>query len=88
MSVFVVRAFVRMRMVLSGNRALARTLAALEQELQQRLDVHESAIVDILRRLMDIIDPPPEPEPPHKPIGFHVKERGATYGAPHATSRR
>ena len=87
MSVFVVRAFVRMRAALSGNRALARTLAALEQELQQRFDVHESAIVDVLRRLMDIIDPPPEPEPPHKPIGFHVQERGATYGAARAAAR-
>lgn len=83
MSVFVVRAFVRMRAALSGNRALAK----LEHELQQRFDVHESAIVDVLRRLMDIIDPPLEPDPPPKPIGFHVKERRAVYGASRAAAR-
>jgi hypothetical protein len=44
MSVFVVRAFVKMRAVLSDNRELARKLAALEKELKERLDVHEVAI--------------------------------------------
>ncbi len=64
MSVFVVRAFVRMRAVLTDNRELARKLAALEKELTSRLDIHESAIVDVLRRIMDLIDPPALPEPP------------------------
>ena len=74
MSVFVVRAFVRMRELLSGSKDLAQQLAALEKKLTDRLDVHEVAIVDILKRIMTIIDPPPVlPEPPPKrPIGFHV----------------
>ena len=75
MSVFVVRAFVRMRAVLTDNRELARNLAALEKELQDRLDVQESAIVDILRLLLDLIEPPALPEPPKKQIGFGVRER-------------
>jgi hypothetical protein len=79
MSVFVVRAFVRMRAALSDNRDLARKLAALEEELTGRLDVHESAIVDILRRVMDIFDPPVLPEPPKKEIGFRVKESAGRY---------
>jgi phage regulator Rha-like protein len=79
MSVFVVRAFVRMRAMLTDNRELAAALKALEKELKERLDTHEAAIVDILRRLMDIIDPPPLPEPPKKEIGFHVKEEGGAY---------
>ncbi|MBP7829521.1 MAG: ORF6N domain-containing protein [Kiritimatiellae bacterium] len=79
MSVFVVRAFVRMRAVLTDNRELARKLAALEKELQARLDVHESAIVDILRRIMDLVDPPALPEPPKKPIGFTARERRGSY---------
>lgn len=70
MSVFVVRAFVRMRATLTDNRELSQKLAALEKELKSRLDVHESAIVDILRRIMDIIDSPALPEPPPKQIGF------------------
>jgi phage regulator Rha-like protein len=75
MSVFVVRAFVKMRAALSDNRQLARKLAALEKELKERLDVHEGAIVGILQRVMDIINPPALPEPPPKKrIGFQVKE--------------
>jgi len=73
MSVFVVRAFVRMRSALTDNRELALKLAELESELKERLDVHEVAIVDILGRIMDIIDPPPMPEPPRKQIGFRAE---------------
>ena len=79
MSVFVVRAFIKMRAALSDNRELARKLAALEKELKDRLDVHEAAIVTILQRVMDIIDPPALPEPPKKRIGFQVKEGKARY---------
>ena len=79
MSVFVVRAFIRMRAALGDSRDLARELAALEKEIKARLDVHESAIVDTLRRLMEIIDPPALPEPPKKGIGFHVKEARGMY---------
>ena len=79
MSVFVVRAFIKMRAALSDNRELARKLAALEKELKDRLDVHEAAIVTILQRVMDIIDPPALPEPPKKEIGFQVKEGKGRY---------
>ena len=44
-----------------------------------RLDVHEAAIVTILQRVMDIIDPPCLPEPPRKEIGFQVKEGKGRY---------
>jgi hypothetical protein len=71
MSVFVVRAFLKMRALLGDKRELAKQLAALEKELKQRLDIHEAAIVTILQRVMDIIDPPSEPPMPDKPkIGF------------------
>lgn len=71
MSVFVVRAFLRMRSLLGDKRELAKQLAALEKELKQRLDVHETAIVTILQRVMDIIDPPVLAPAPSKPrIGF------------------
>ena len=79
MSIFVVRAFIKMRAVLSDNRGLARKLVALEKELKDRLDVHEAAIVTILQRVMEIIDPPALPEPPKKAIGFQVKEGKARY---------
>lgn len=74
MSVFVVRAFVKMRDLLGGTKELARQLAELERKLTARLDVHESVIVDVLRRVMEILDPPPlPPEPPRRRIGFHVR---------------
>ena len=52
MSVFVVRAFVQMRDLLGGTKELARQLADLEKKLSARLDVHETVIVDVLRRVM------------------------------------
>jgi phage regulator Rha-like protein len=71
MSVFVVRAFLKMRALLGDNRDLAQKLAALEKELKKRLDVHDGVIVTILQRVMNIIDPPALPPPPPKPrIGF------------------
>jgi hypothetical protein len=75
MSLFVVRAFVRIRATLAESRNLAPKLAALERELKKRLDVHETIIVDILRRVMDILDPPPLPEPKPRPIGFLREDR-------------
>ncbi len=79
MSVFVIRAFVQMRELLGSTKDLAKQLAALEKKLTERLDGHETAIVDVLRRMMDILDPPPlpeeaEPQPPQREIGFHTKE--------------
>jgi hypothetical protein len=70
MSVFVVRAFLKMRALLGDKRELAQKLASLEKELKKRLDVHEAVIVTILQRVMDIIDPPVAPEPPKPSIGF------------------
>jgi hypothetical protein len=73
MSVFVVRAFVKMREALGGNRHLAAKLAELEQRLTGRLDVHEKAIVHILDEIKKLMEPlPPEPEPERREIGFHV----------------
>ena len=78
MSVFVVRAFVKMRGSFSDSRELVKKLAALEKELKSRLDVHEVAIVDVLQRVMAILDPPPlPPDPPRREIGFHVKREDA-----------
>jgi hypothetical protein len=80
MSVFVVRAFVKMRGTFADTRDLAKKLGALEQEIKGRLDIHEAAIVDVLQRIMKILDPPsPPPEPPPTEIGFHVREEAVRY---------
>jgi len=71
MSVFVVRAFLKMRALLGDKRDLAQKLASLEKELKKRLDIHEAVIVTILQRVMDIIDPPIIQQPPKPQIGFN-----------------
>ena len=71
-NIFVVRPFAKMRETLLGTRELAKKLAALEKKLTSRLDVHEAAIVQVLREVMQILNPPPPPpELPRHRIGFH-----------------
>jgi hypothetical protein len=82
MSVFVVRAFIRMRQVFSGNRELAEKLKRLEKMLTARLDIHEKAVFQTLEQLMRLLNPEtenPGPEEPKKRIGFTAKERRAGY---------
>jgi hypothetical protein len=79
MSVFVVRAFIRMRQMLIEQRGLARKLAELEKELTARLDLHESAITEMMRQIRQLLSPPPEPEPPKKRMGFLVEEPHVPY---------
>ena len=69
MSVFVVRAFVKMRQILAENRELAAKLAELERTLTARLNDHEKAIVHILEEIRKLMEPPPEPERKRQ-IGF------------------
>jgi len=80
MSVFVVRAFVKMRAMITTQKDLAGKLAALERSLTSRLNIHERVISDIIQQIMSLLNPPPpEPDPPRKQIGFVVGERPATY---------
>ena len=73
MSVFVVRAFVKMRELLAQNKELAAKLAELERTLTARLDDHEKAIVHILDEIKKLMEPP-VPESPRREIGFHVRD--------------
>jgi hypothetical protein len=50
MSVYVVRAFVKLRDLLSSNRELARRFAQLETRLDKKLTEHDEAIAAILFR--------------------------------------
>lgn len=54
MSVFVVRAFVRLREMLASNKALARKLA----ELEARLEGHDETIADIVLAIRELMNPP------------------------------
>jgi len=69
-SVFVVRAFVRLREILSTHKALANRLA----ELESQMETHDAAIrslVSAIRQLMAA------PERPPKKIGFQLREKRA-----------
>jgi hypothetical protein len=73
-SVFVVRAFVKLREMLSTHKELAHKFAALERKLQNHDESIRSLMVAI-RQLMAS----PEPEPPKKRIGFLVEEPHVPY---------
>lgn len=65
--VYVVRAFVKLRGLLSANRELARKLDELESRLDRRLTEHDKAIAAILAAIRELMRPP---EPPRRGIGF------------------
>jgi hypothetical protein len=71
MSVYVVRAFVKLREVLASNDELAKKLDQLERKLTGRLDVHEKAIIELFARIRTLLKaPPPQPEVKRRRIGF------------------
>jgi hypothetical protein len=63
MSVYVVRAFVKLRELLASNTALARKLDELERKYQH----HDDAIKAILSAIRELMNPP---QPKRRPIGF------------------
>ena len=65
MSVFVVRAFVRLREMLATNQQLAVKI----DELESRLDIHDTSIQDLLEAIRELMAP--EPATGHK-IGFQL----------------
>ena len=67
MSVYVVRAFVHLRELLSSNRELARRFAQLETRLDKKLTEHDLAIAAILSAIRELMHPTP---PKRRPIGF------------------
>jgi phage regulator Rha-like protein len=75
-SVFVVKAFIRMRRMLTDQRQFALKLAEIESKLAAH-DQSIKVVFDAIRQLMQ--KHKPEPEPPRHRIGFHVRERGVKY---------
>jgi len=65
-SVYVVRAFVKLRELLSTRKELAGKLAELERKVGSH-DVAIQSLVTAIRRLME-----PPPAPPRPRIGFHT----------------
>ena len=73
-SVRVVRAFVRLREIISANAELAAKFAHLER----RLDSHDEAIAQLFAAIRQLLAPAPAKK---REIGFHVRERQVRYRA-------
>lgn len=67
MSVFVVRAFVRLREHIVANQAILKRLAEIDRTLLQ----HDTALLDLYEKLLPLLQPPPDP--PKRGIGFQSK---------------
>ena len=73
MSVYVIRAFVKMREDLAANAAILKRLA----EIDKHLLMHDLALRDIYQKLRPLLEPPPLPPKPE--ICFHIKEGPPPY---------
>jgi hypothetical protein len=70
MSVFVVRAFIKIRRMLMATREMTTKLQELESKLTERLDTHERGILYLVEEIRKLMNPPALPEPKKRPIGF------------------
>lgn len=74
MSLFVVRAFVRLREMLATDRRLAKKIA----DLESRMDGHDDTILDIIAAIKRLTTP----QRPRHAIGFQLPQgkRGSDRG--------
>ena len=68
MSIFVVRAFVRMREALAANQQIVAKLL----ELEHRLENHDGTIQELVAAIRELMLPPP---PNRRRIGFQTSPR-------------
>jgi hypothetical protein len=66
-SVYVIRAFVRLRELLSSHKELAAKLT----ELERKVASHDTAIQSLVAAIRQLLAPPPTT--PQRKIGFHVR---------------
>ena len=68
MSVYIIRAFMKLRETLVANQTILKRLAEIDKTLLQ----HDTALRDIYRKLLPLLQPPPDP--PKRRIGFRKDE--------------
>ncbi len=71
-SVYIVRAFVKLREMMSANKELEHKL----EELERKVESHDGAIRSLVAAIRELMTPP---EPKKKKIGFIVRERSAQF---------
>lgn len=64
MSIYVIRAFVRLREQVAANEAILKRLAEIDKTLLQ----HDASLRDIYRKLLPLLQP--TSQPPKRRIGF------------------
>jgi hypothetical protein len=70
MSVYVVRAFVRLRDALMTNAVVLKRLAQIDQQLLE----HDVVLRDVVEKLLPLLSSPPEEATPKRRIGFNATE--------------
>jgi hypothetical protein len=68
MSVYIIRAFIRLRGELAANTTLEKRLAVIEKTLVS----HDAALRDVIQKIRPLLIPPPDQ--PRKRIGFHADD--------------
>jgi hypothetical protein len=71
-NIAIMRAFVRLREMLSLHKELAHKLS----ELERKIENHDENIRALFEAIHQLMTPP---EQPHKEIGFHVRETSPPY---------
>ena len=66
MSIYVIRAFIKMRDELAANSTLEKRLAVIEKTLVS----HDVALRDVIQKMRPLLLPPADP--PKRRIGFHT----------------
>ena len=70
-NIAIMRTFVQLRQILATHADLAKKLEAMEQKYNKQFRVVFTAIRELMK----------PPEPKRRQIGFHVRERRASYSA-------
>jgi hypothetical protein len=73
MSLYIIRAFVKMREDIAANATILKRLAEIDKTLLH----HDGALREIFQKLRPLLEPPPVPPKPE--IGFHIKEDAVPY---------
>ena len=71
-SVYVVRAFIRLRELMATHAELSQKLA----ELESRVDSHDDEIAALIEAIRQLLSPPEQPE---RRIGYRLKEKKRRY---------
>lgn len=67
MSLYLVRAFIKLRLVILENKDMTRRMAEAELALRE----HDAILEDVYDKLEPLLEPPPEPKP-KRTMGFRT----------------